>query len=209
MPNWCNTSITINHENKEELKKMFDKVQKWLETDILNHGFRARTWLGNILGNSGLADWIEDEGFVTPSGEKIRARSSVEMLEYNEVEGIRIFQEDAWSPMLRVWQLIFDEFLPESQIIYTAEESGNILYLTNDPDYEGKYCIDICDAPEKFQDIEPLFDADEDDVIEILQSVLETEETDIEKLLTELTNADDIDWLWINKWQHCDIENCN
>jgi hypothetical protein len=187
---------------------VFDKVQKWLSTDIHNHGFREGTWLGNILGNSGLAEWTE-EGFVTPSGEKIRTRSSVEMLEYDEYVGIKIFQEDAWGPMVRVWQLIFDELLPDSQIFYTAEESGNLIFVTNDPDYEDKYYIDICDAPKEFQDIEPLYDADADYVIEILKRIFETDESDIDKLLSMLTDDGDIDWLWIHEWEYCDIENCN
>lgn len=201
MPNWCNTEIHIIHDDTEKLNKLSDLISEWTSKDYCENGF-GYNWLGNIVGNSGIAKWTDD--FHTDSGESIRCRGS---LIYYEVNGnsLNITTETAWGPMVRMWVLVCEKYLPGAQIYFTAEECGNCVYETNDPDYIGKYNIDIWDdPPEEFGDEESQYDIEEEYVVEFLQRVLKTDEKDIEKLL-ERAN-EELDWVGIHKWEEVQLD---
>jgi hypothetical protein len=107
--------------------------------------------------------------------------------------------------MLEMWRLLCDKYLPGADIYYTAEESGNGLYQTNDPNIDGTYYIDIWEPPEEFEDEESMYEAEESDAIEFLQRVLKTEETDIQKLI-DMSNEIDDPWFSVNKWELREID---
>ena len=206
MPNWCYTNINICHNDKDKLKAFFDKVEEWRKVPYKPNDFDTYTlgWLGNIVGNSGLAEWKKRangrEDFV-PS---ISCRGSLQSFELMENQ-ISLYTETAWGPMLEMWRLLCDKYLPGAEIYYTAEESGNCLYQTNDPNVVGTYYIDIWEPPEEFEDEESQYEAEEEYVVDFLQRILKTDETDIKKLLKM---ADEIDnpWFSINEWQSVDLD---
>ena len=205
MPNWCYTNITIVHNDKDKLKAFFDKVEEWRKKPYKTNDFDTYTlgWLGNIVGNSGLAVWTKKENGREDFVPSISCRGSLQSFELMDGQ-INLNTETAWGPMLEIWKLLCDKYLPGAEIYYTAEESGNCLYQTNDPDVIGKYYIDIWEPPEEFEDEESMYDAEEDVTIDFLQRVLNTSEKDIGKLLSM---ADDIDdpWFSINKWDSVEI----
>jgi len=207
MPNWCYTNITICHNDKDKLKAFFDKVEEWRQKPFKKNDFDTYSlgWLGNIVGNSGLAEWkVRDNGredFVP----NISCRGSLQTFELHE-NNININTETAWGPMLEMWKLLCEKYLPGADIYYTAEECGNGLFQTNDPDVVGKYYIDVWDTPpDGFEEEESVYEAEEDDTIEFLQRVLKTDETDIKKLIDM---ADEIEepWFSVHEWETMEMD---
>ena len=205
MPNWCYTNITICHNDKNKLKAFFDKVEKWRKKPYKTNDFDTYTlgWLGNIVGNSGLAVWKKKENGREDFAPSISCRGSLQSFELMDGQ-INLSTETAWGPMLEMWKLLCEKYLPGAEIYYTAEESGNCLYQTNDPDMIGKYYIDIWEPPEEFEDEESMYDAEEDVTIEFLQRVLKTDEKDIDKLFSMAEDIDD-PWFSINKWDSVEV----
>lgn len=206
MPNWCYTNITICHNDKNKLKDFFNKVEEWRKKPYKTNDFDTYSlgWLGNIVGNSGLAEWKVKENGREDFVPSISCRGSLQTFELHD-DSINIDTETAWGPMLEMWRLLCDKYLPGADIYYTAEESGNGLYQTNDPDVADTYYIDIWETPEEFEDEESMYEAEESDAIEFLQRVLHTEETDINKLIDMADSIDD-PWFSIHKWELMDID---
>ena len=206
MPNWCYTNINICHNNKNKLKDFFDKVEEWRKKPYKTNDFDTYSlgWLGNIVGNSGLAEWKAKENGREDFVPSISCRGSLQTFELHD-NSINIDTETAWGPMLEMWRLLCDKYLPGAEIYYTAEESGNGLYQTNDPDVADTYYIDIWEPPEEFEDAESMYEAEESDAIEFLQRILHTQETDINKLIDMADSIDD-PWFSINKWDLVDID---
>jgi len=203
MPNWCYTSIQIYHNDKDKLKDFFDKVEEWRKKPYLPNDYDKYSlgWLGNIVGNSGLAKWGKRkdgiEGFIP----NICCRGSLQSFELFD-SNININTETAWGPMLEMWKLLCERYLPEADIYYTAEESGNELYQTNDPDVIGKYYIDIVDTqPDEFEDVEGEYEASLEETVKLLQRIHKTKETDIDKLIKKHEMSDESEWLSIHEWQ--------
>lgn len=205
MPNWCNNEIIITHDDKKQLKLLNERIKEWTSKDFVENGFGCN-WLGNIVGNSGVADYTND--FVTKTGKSLRCRGSLSYSEFNG-DAVVIWTETAWVPMIQMWKLICDKYLPGADITFTAEEPGCGVYVTNDPDLEGCYYLDIWgDVPEEFSDEETCYECDEEYIIKFLQRVLKTEETDLKKLL-DMKDLNDVDWFTINKWEQCSIDDCD
>ena len=118
-----------------------------------------------------------------------------------------MFTDTAWCPMIEMWQRVVDKHLPGADIIFSAEEPGCGVYVTNDYDYDGKYVIDIYgDVPADFEEgWESMWEANEETVIDFCQKALKTDETDINKLLKA---SKELEWFAINKWEHCEVEDC-
>jgi len=202
MPNWCNNDITIYSSNEEKLKKLSELIDDWTSKDFATNGF-GHNWLGNIVGFSEIGKYEND--FKTLDDKELRCRGQ---LIYSELSGgqLNLITETAWAPMLKMWKLICDKYLPDANIIYTSEEPGCGIYYTNDPNIEGSYYVDIWEPPEEFEDEESLYEASKTDVINFLQRVLKTTESDFDKLMSMYENSDNTDWLAINEWKHADIE---
>ena len=197
MPNWCYTNINICHNDKDKMKDLYDKIMEWTSKNYSDNGFGV-TWLGNIVGFSGIADPDKD---VYP-----RCRGTLSSISFDNNQ-INLSTETAWAPMMQMWQMIVDKYLPDADIWYTAEEPGNCIFESNDPDVIGKYYIDIWEPPEEFEDEESIYEAEEDDVIDFLQRVLKTEEKNIDALFIMADEIEDR-WFSINMWANCDISEC-
>lgn len=191
MPNWCNTDITIKHEDKALVKALYDKIEDWTSRDYKENDF-GNGWLGNVVLGSGIdADDLRYRGMIT----------SCELAD----DSIILWTETAWGPMVKMWQRIVDRYLPGAEITFSAEEPGNGIYETNDSCYDGLYVIDIWgDQPDGML-WDSQWEASEETVKKFCQEALKTEETDIEKLLEM---AAELDWVAINRWELCKIEDC-
>ena len=193
MPNWCYTSITINHENETELQKLSNLIDEWTSKDYMKNGF-GNNWLGNIVLGSGV-------GTVDTNKETdLRCRGTIihSMVTDNQ---LIIDTETAWSPMLQMWVKILEKYLPDAELIYNADECGDGVNDTNDPALAGKYILDYYGD----EDIESDWEADEETVREVLQKLLDTTETDVEKLI-QMVYEDDYD-ISVRKWEWSDISN--
>lgn len=208
MPNWCYTNINIYHNDKNKLKDFFDKVEEWRQKSYLPNDFDKYTlgWLGNIIGNSGLAKWGKRKDGREDFIPNISCRGSLQAFELHD-DSININTETAWGPMLEMWKLLCDKYLPGAEIYYTAEESSNELYQTNDPDVIGKYYIDIVDTqPDEFEDIEGEYEASLKETVKLLQRICKTKETNIDKLINKYEMSDESEWLSIHKWDTVELD---
>lgn len=130
MPNWCATYITIQNENEEELKRLEEELTNALKGNDSDFG---DNWLGNLLLYLG---YSLDEVSTGP----ISCRGSIDYIERFDDE-LLIDMQSAWTPHLLPIKLFTEKYAPESEILYTAEEPGFELYLTNDPEKENRISV--------------------------------------------------------------------
>lgn len=202
MANWCTTYITINYNDKGKLKAFYEMLDDWRQKPIAKNDFDGMSlgWLGNIVGNSGIAKYNEKESVFVPD---IPCRGSLLSLDYHD-EKIEITTETAWDPLLEMWNILCDKYLPDAEILYIAKESDSGFYCSNDPDVIGKYDIWIWgDPPEGFEDEEFDDAVSEEKTIEFLQRVFDTDEKDIDVLLEQIEDIED-PWFSVNKYESLD-----
>ena len=193
MPNWCYTNITINHENETEVKKLEKLMDEWTSKDYMTNGF-GNKWLGNVVLGSGV-------GTVDTNKETdLRCRGTI-IDYYRTGNELVINTETAWSPMLQMWVKVIEKYLPGAELIYNADDCGFDINDTNDPALVGKYILDYYGD----ENIESDFEASEDTVRETLQKMLDTTETDVEKLIN-MAFEDDLD-ISVRKWEYSDVSN--
>lgn len=143
MPNWCFTNIAINTDSEETAKAIYDKFEnEWLKAPEGEpvSGF-GNDWLGCLAVNSGVIDSYDD---VDES--PIACRGSVEDVAL-DVVSVNLVTSTAWGPMLEpIYRAIEKNFgLDDIDIVYSAEEPGNELYITNDEDIADTYHVEIDD----------------------------------------------------------------
>lgn len=195
MPNWCSTNIIIYHDDSEKLKHFDKLIDEWTSKEN-NHGNGfGLSWLGNIVLNSGIG--TVDEGKETD----LRCRGDITNKDLYEYQ-LHINTETAWVPMLKMWVKLLEKYLPDAVLTYTAEESGCELFYTNDPDYEDKYFLDIWDL----EGVESSWEYSEDDVKEILNQLLNTNETDVNVLIDKVYKSKYFGTLSIHKWSYAEID---
>lgn len=197
MANWCYTNIQIYTENKEAMEKFYQKLQDWTSVNFMDNGFGLK-WLGNIVGNSGIAE-IDETG-----KSSISCRGSIidMFLLYSHKE-LQICTETAWAPMLKMWLRLMEEYLPaDAKIIYSADEPGCEICATNDNDLEGRYIIDSWDELEGYE----ASAVSKKELMKILQEILSSKETDIFHLLTMLDESDYSDYISVRQWRYVSPE---
>lgn len=192
MPNWCQTRITITHEDENKVVDLYNKIEQWCKTDYKKNGF-GNYWLGNIVGNSGIGTVDEN-----PNTD-LRCRGMITYLEIIDNQ-LLVDTETAWTPMLRMWKKLLDEYLLDAELIYTAEECGCEIYYTNDPYMINQYIIDTYDL----ENIYSHWDADEEYVIETLQTLLKTDKDNVDELIEMLLDSKYSDKINIHKWVYLD-----
>lgn len=177
MPNWCYTYYNIHGPEaeltalREGIKKAMSKKDKAVEFD---------QWLGYLLMDA-LGISVDEicEGDYYCRGE------ITEMYD-DGPNDMTIITSTAWVPAHDGILAARKKYAPNCGIIYQAEEPGNGLYETNDPDVEDYY-LDIWNPDGLPADIVnvgyPYIT--EDDLREVLQAALKTKEKNIEKLIDE------------------------
>lgn len=189
MPNWCYTQIKIEHKNVEAFKK---KIEAWTAHNYCENDF-GNFWLGNVVGNSGI-DNIDSGEF------SISCRGSITSMEQTNDNILIIHTETAWSPALKMWRLLLENYLPGAALTFAAEECGMELYVTNDPSYVGNYIIDTYNEDV----IDYMDNVSESNLREYLMDLLHTDETNIEKLLQMKEESAWDDAFDVHKWEEVD-----
>lgn len=192
MPNWCFTKIYIEHQDSTKLNELYNFLREWTSKNYMENGF-GTNWLGNIVLGSGIGTVDTDKAT------DLSCRGTLDWYEVQDGELV-IDTETAWSPMLKMWIKLIDKYLPGAKLFYTAEEEMNGVQCTNYPDLLGRYVIDYYGN----EDIESDWEASEDSVREILQKLLDTEETNINKLI-EMAWDEDAE-VSIRKWEWADLD---
>ena len=128
MPNWCFSRVQITGP-ENEIKVLNDEFEKAFKIDQVENSW-GKTWLGNLVLHL-KKDWQE-----------IPCRGEICYYDHSEPDKISLDVETAWAPLLRPIILMVDEYAPNADIIYTAEEPGCCLFVSNDPEVAGRICIE-------------------------------------------------------------------
>lgn len=195
MPNWCSTRVIITHQDKDELKKFAGLIEKWTDKQNSRISDFEHNWLGNLVLNAEIG--TVDAGKSTD----ISCRGMISDRYFVDDNTFIICTETAWNPKIQVFVKLLEKYLPDAQLFYNAEECGNDIYFTNDPDLLGSYVIDSWDC----EDIESDSEADRETVIEQLQVLLLTKENNLEKLLKMLEDSEYADGIKIHEWQYVPV----
>jgi hypothetical protein len=99
-----------------------------------------------------------------------------------------------------MWIKLLEKYLPDAELIYSAEECGCELYCTNDPTIEGNYYIDAAGS----DDIDSNYEATEDETVETLQCLLDTDERDIDVLFDKFDKSEYVASVFIHQWEYVD-----
>jgi hypothetical protein len=152
MPNWCNTRIAFyaiedNTESLYQVRSIYEMLEKLnsmpprIKTDF------GVFWEGNVCDYYGLNPYESD------------CRGTVYDYEWCG-DSLVVYQEDAWSPNATFWEDIISKNYPLVGMVYTAEETGNGLYINTDTTgkyFPERYSIDFYydgDAPVVPYDLE-------------------------------------------------------
>ena len=207
MSNWCLTKIDINTDSDETAQAIHDKLEQWLkapEDEPINGG---DGWLGCLAVNSGVIASYDDIG-----KSLILCRGEVECLTLDS-EGVHMLTSTEWEPMMEViYRAIEKNFdLNGIDIIYSAEEPENGLYVTNDKNVAGTYRVDIySDAGEQALDAFGIEDGEcdnysEEDLIEKLKKAFgigDDENPTIDELLDIAAEYPSI---YIHLWEYASL----
>lgn len=128
MPNWCNTSMTIEGP-KTEIKNIHQKIMEWTSRNYIENDF-GKNWLGNIVVGAGFSyKLLACRGLISFMDEEITARQDEPGIYYFQVQ-----YESAWTDINGTWEIILEKYAPNCEIYYVAEELGNEYFVTNDRD---------------------------------------------------------------------------
>lgn len=134
MPNWCSTRVEITGD-VNKIFRLEQNINEWSQTDVVENGFVR--WLGNVVQNSGIGSYDDYScrGYITDMYSCVNNE--------DKTASLCIYTDTAWVPMLDMWFDIVAKYIPEAELQYSAEEPGNEIYVTNMPEYDGKYIFDI------------------------------------------------------------------
>ena len=101
--------------------------------------------------------------------------------------GLRFYVDSAWEPLNEALSAVTEKLCPDAAVYFHAEEIGCNIFVTNDPALED--CVYIC-TDGTVENVSQDFVSDtilsEKEVTKELQKYLDSSETDLDKLLSEL-----------------------
>ena len=189
MPNWCWSRMQVK-ANKTKINNFYLLLKEWTSKNYVANGF-GTNWIGNIVGNSKMGSWINDE-FVSPDGEIYQARGTLD--DYYVVDSsLIIYTTTAWSPKFKIFMDLFAKYFENYELIYETTEEGCGFAYTNDPDNGGKYSFEIWEPPENFNLDSGTYSLDE------LEAYFQEIGFSREQIL-----QNNFDWCCIMPWEYCD-----
>ena len=192
MPNWCSTKIKFTG-SESEIERFRKLLDEWLSKSYCQNGFDYADrycWLGNIVGNSGIDN--RDNGDFN-----VFCRGSIADMDWSDGELI-IWEESAWAPAIRLWEMVIEKYNLDVQMLFYADECGCGIHDTNDEDYKDFYTVDCCNNGLLKEGLPEYDDFKQDALVPLLQKIVKSTETSIEKLI-ELVE-DTFEEVWIRKW---------
>ncbi len=204
MPNWCVTDIEVSGK-KDELSKLYDLINTWISKS--EDSFGGRKHLVDIVKQSEI--FSEDE-LKTLSIRSIGG--CFESIQFQKDRSLLIRVTTIWKPMLLMWVKIFDKYLTEYTMYYMSEDSGEDIYITNNPKYIDTYNFDVRDYDSLEEKLgegnvpETESYVSKKRIIEILQNLLESESNDVDELIAEFNSSNFADDISINKFDFVPVE---
>lgn len=190
MPNWCVNYIDIRGK-AEEITALYNLIEEWTSKESTPTAFRKK-WLGNIVNHSGIG--TVDTGADTD----IFCRGYLSEMDDDE-DGLLLIQtETAWNPAMKMWDMVCKKYLTEYSLIYSAEECGEELYYTNDPELKDKYICKIDDESDR--------EASKEYVFKELRKVINRPDLDDDELYREYAkDKEAYPDIYIAKWETVNV----
>ena len=192
MPNWCYTNITICHKERHKLEELVELLFLWTSKEYRHSDF-GTSWLGNIVLGSKVGTVAENKST------DLTCRGSIIDFNLND-DGLNVTTETAWNPTMELWVKLLEKYLPDADIKFETEESGMGIYATNKLKQVGTYHVDSWTS-----EVESIWAASSEELVDILQTVLDSKENCIDKLLLLLHENALNDYICINKWKYASV----
>lgn len=194
MPNWCNCNVSIT-STPEEVERIAEALQDATSKNYLgDEPFTFKEeWLGNLLCYTGkTADEV--------SNGDICCRGSITYWEKISDTQISMCLETAWSPQFGAFPPFFNYLGVHPEVIYTAEEYGNLLFVTNDPVVADTYILydrAMC---------ETYYDLTESDLHKMLIDEYDMDEREGESMPDLISRAEDERDISVYQYEYEDLD---
>lgn len=190
MASCCANYIMIKGE-KTELSNLFDLLEEWTDNMVYPTSF-GKNWLGNIVIRSGIGTVYENKET------DIYCRGHVCEITFEDDE-IYIQTESLNRPAIQMWNELCKKYLSEYNLIYSAEDYGNDIFLTNDDAYKDKYILRTASG-------EWIMDAEIDYVYDTIKTIYNVHIPNDELIKFYEDNKSKAD-IFVSKWNFCNLSN--
>lgn len=191
MPNLASTNYVFHStkEDVQDLKKKIDELNAMSEPCVKN-GF-GKLWFGCLVNYLG-GDY-----------DKVYCRGEIISYEFHNDEALSLCCETAWGETPEFRHFIESKY-PGSKIYYQVEESGNLVYATNDrvgKYYPERYLLDMYDDNEYFCDLESVAKYVGGTIGKEVKSDVEAIETAIDEFMEE--HPEEENWMSFHVFEVC------
>ena len=192
MANICSNIYHFIFSDEEKAKKFLDFIKTSnCEGSVYELGIKANI---EDAENRDIREWVGNAYVVSPATP-------------NKIE---VWTDSEWTPCPNAWQDIAKIFDENVIVYYKAEEPGCEIYKSNDPDYVGRFIIDVCDDSDFPEGVYlERGPHNREETISSLQKLLETEDDTLLVLLYKLESGKyseavyvhEIEYTPISDWQ--------
>lgn len=172
MANICSNIYHFIFSDEEKAKKFLDFIETSnCEGSVYELGIKANI---EDAENRDVREWVENAYIVSPA----------------TPNKIGVLTDSKWTPCPNAWQDIAKTFDKDVIVYYEAEEPGCEIYDSNDPDYVGRFIIDVCDDGDFPEGVDLEWGPhSREETISSLQKLLETDDDNLSVLLHKLESG--------------------
>ena len=172
MANICSNIYHFIFSDEEKAKKFLDFIKTSnCEGSVYELGIKANI---EDAENRDVREWVENAYIVSPA----------------TPNKIGVLTDSKWTPCPNAWQDIAKTFDKDVIVYYEAEEPGCEIYDSNDPDYVGRFIIDVCDDGDFPEGVDLEWGPhSREETISSLQKLLETDDDNLSVLLHKLESG--------------------
>lgn len=172
MANICSNIYHFIFSDEEKAKKFLDFIETSnCEGSVYELGIKANI---EDAENRDIREWVENAYVVSPA----------------TPNKIGVLTDSKWTPCPNAWQDIAKTFDKDVIVYYEAEEPGCEIYDSNDPDYVGRFIIDVCDDGDFPEGVDLEWGPhSREETISSLQKLLETDDDNLSVLLHKLESG--------------------
>ena len=172
MANICSNIYHFIFSDEEKAKKFLDFIETSnCEGSVYELGIKANI---EDAENRDVREWVENAYVVSPA----------------TPNKIGVLTDSKWTPCPNAWQDIAKTFDKDVIVYYEAEEPGCEIYDSNDPDYVGRFIIDVCDDGDFPEGVDLEWGPhSREETVSSLQKLLETDEDNLSVLLHKLKSG--------------------
>lgn len=221
--NMCETYIEIRslEVGSKNVDKLESNIHKWVApttNEETQNSYRyGERDLRNVVLNSGIGtidtgketdlecrgSLLSLERFFSSANKNQQIESISEDLADMDIIALRTETEGV--PRLGMWVKLISRDLPNAALVYRASEYNTSLFVTNDETLIGKYVVVVSNEENEYLGmlgVESVEECKTTEVVDMLQRLLGTSETNVDNLLSLLENSEYAPDLQIYQWEY-------